>query len=237
MPTCWDNPHALPPVQCPSNTASWTGSVNVGVGVRAIHLTELRSQLQSEFTRRGLTPPSFTDVTIEPGVTKVRKVHVDELRAACNTCHIGDCATDTYYCPGDTVVCADFTDSTIAVDVTKIRSVHFSELRTIINSLKTTCICEAEQCEYCADCGYKYYYCNCQKGCYCDNDKYSGGCGDQGWVYNCGSINTGGTHPYKSYSPAVAWDGIVPWYMGQAGNPPGSNWSGYWTCKCNPFTW
>lgn len=232
--------HTLPPVQCGANTPSFTDTVTANTTViKPVHITELRTKLNDEFTRRVKSTGSYTDPTLTANTTIIRAVHVSELRTECSACKNG--RSEAGYCPEDNSGCMDFTDPTITALSTVAKAVHLTQLRTKVTALWQGCICETEQCEYCSDCGYKYqaYACPCQKGCYCDNSKYSGGCTHNYyyWVYNCGSINTGGTHPYKSYAPAVTWDGTVPWNWGD-GIPGGSlNWASYWTCKCNPYTW
>lgn len=234
MPT-YGNPHILPPAQCAANTTTFTDSTLTAdvTKIRISHINEMRTAISNEFTRRGLNSPSWTD-TITANTIRPRKTHIDELRAACALCQSGDCSADTLYCPGDTVTLS--WAETITANVTKVRKPHTDELRTAINNLKTSCICETEQCDFCSDCGHSWLVCN-NNGVACNNHQ-GGGCiyFYQGHQY-CGSINVGGTKPYRSANSGtnVAWDGYVDYEMGTT--PPGTNWSAYWTCKCNPFTW
>lgn len=247
-------PHYIPPKQCSINTPTWTDSTITAnsTKIRKVHIDELRTYINNELSRRGFSTTNFTDSTITANSTKIRKEHIDELREALNRIHIGSCVVDTYYCPQDSLSCVDFTDSTITEDVTLGRRVHITEMRTMIQTLMTSCICEAEQCQYCSDCGYYYQTCS-HAGVACNNHKYA----ECGYTlvnhYICASTNlaTGTAHPYRAASgdpiSSTAWDNIIPWAMCNYA-PPGNNWgsceyqSGHnhssdWTCKCNPFTW
>jgi hypothetical protein len=50
--------------------------------VKAIHLNELRAAIVEAYQAGGRTAPTFTDPTLQAGVTVIRAVHVQELRAA-----------------------------------------------------------------------------------------------------------------------------------------------------------
>ena len=149
MPATYGNPHKLPPTACGSNLPTWTDTTITAAVTkfRKVHVDEIRTRINTELTRRGLTNYTFTD-TIVAGTTLVRKTHIDQLRTAM-TANIkkGDCAADAYYCPQDTSGCMDFTDPTIVASVTQRRKTHIDQLRTKIQALMTTCICETEQCE------------------------------------------------------------------------------------------
>jgi hypothetical protein len=249
MAKTYDGAHTLPPAQCSSNTVVWTDPTLTGnlSGVRKIHLDELRTAINNELTRRGLDNVVFTDTTVTANVTKIRKIHVDELRAAINKAKRGDCSADGLYCPQEATPHTDvsFTDQTITANSTKPRLAHFTEMRTAIAALKTACVCEAEQCQYCSDCGYHYQYCS-HAGVACDDHKYSECAHTMVDSWNCASINmtTGTVHPNKA--DGVAWDGTVPWAMCNYA-PPGNYWGSCeyagghdhsdWNCKCNPYSW
>lgn len=231
--------HLLPPAQCSTNTVVFTDpTLTAGsIKVRNNHIEELRAQVVAECTRRGLSaPPAWTDTTLTAGSVKIRNDHVTELRTQMEQIRSG--RGESGYCPENTVGAFSWTDTLTAGSV-KSRNDHIEELRVAINALKSACICETEQCQYCADCGYYYQTCS-HAGVACDNHKYSECQYSLTDHRLCASINVGGTHPYKAASgdPLVttAWDGYVPWDWCSY-TPPGSNWSSYWTCKCNPFTW
>lgn len=257
MAEVYTNPHSLPPTQCPANVATFTDNpVVIDVtGIRKVHIDELRTYINGELTRRGLDTITFTD-TITANVTGIRAVHVNELQDAIQKIQTGDCAADIYYCPEDTVGTITFTNEPIVANTNKVADVDINEPYTDISALMTSCICESEQCEYCADCGYKYSYCN-HNGVACNNRcGAEGGCGQTVYANSCASINliAGTPHPYKtasSVSVHSAWDGTVPWYMGEPDRPAAAwkSWTYYnppgggapdhsdWNCKCNPYTW
>jgi hypothetical protein len=267
MAKTYGNPHSVPPVQCVANIPTWTDSSPTAnsTKVRKIHIDELRTKVNTELTRRGITNLTFTDPTITVDVTAIRKIHLDELRTALSaSIKKGDCAADASYCPQDTSGAMTFTDSTITVNTTAIRMAHVTELRTKLQALMTSCICEAEQCSYCADCGYAFL--SCAYGCACQDHKYNECAYPLHTQYYCASVNlsAGTTYPYKSYpgsctvdsfpyknsgcsfGPGVSGDNTVPWVMCNYA-PPGSLWStcgnagapahSTWNCKCNPFTY
>ena len=242
--SCWDNPHLVPPLQCPTNETVWSELIVAdSTKVRASHVHELRDAINAELSRRGLDTLTWAE-TVTADVTEIRQGHIDELRTALGVIKTGDCAADGHYCPEDTSACVEVgscgTDTTgkwetVTGGTTKIRSAHWNAIRDVINESESTCICETEHCEFCSDCGYVYSVCRCQKGCYCDNSKYSTGCTDTASGSDCGSINSGGTHPFKTYPSPTPHDDYVPWAM--SASVPGSNWSAYWSCKCSPFSW
>ncbi|MEK7567250.1 MAG: hypothetical protein AAB527_03925 [Patescibacteria group bacterium] len=83
------------------------------------------------FTATGCSGPvsiSWTDPTITANSTKIRKVHIDEMRSWINNRRT-DASLGTY----------SWTDSTIYVNSTKIRKVHFDEMRTAISQAYTAC--------------------------------------------------------------------------------------------------
>lgn len=240
----YGNPHTLSPTTCSTNTFTFTDpSLTTVTKPRTVHINELRTAIDTELSRRGLSTTTWTDSTLTANSTLIRKTHVDELRTALIKVHTGDCS-DAYYCPQDALSCADFTDSTINANSTFVRNLHVTQLRTAINTLRTSCICEAEQCQYCADCGYYYQYCN-HNGIVCDDSQSGESCGYYYASGACASYNVGGSHPYTSATGSppggegcsystVAWNNTVPWNMCNYA-PPGNNWTVYWTCKCNPF--
>jgi hypothetical protein len=61
---------------------TWSHPANIGDPVRAADMTELRTALQQAYSAAGRTAPAFTDPVIVPQGTIVKKVHIDQLRAA-----------------------------------------------------------------------------------------------------------------------------------------------------------
>jgi len=253
----YTDPHALAPIQCATNIPTWTDTTPTAnaTKIRKVHVDELRAEINIELVRRGLTVETWTNSTITANATKVRKVHIDELRDACEKGQTGDCSAEALYCPEDTVGALSWTN-TITANATKPKPIDITEIRTAISNLQASCICETEQCEYCADCGYRYSYCS-HNGVACnDQCGAEGGCGQYAYVNDCASINLAAEteHPWKSSSSSSVyeeWDGTVPWDMGAADkpaaawnswtfyNPPGGGATDHsdWNCKCNPYNW
>ncbi len=234
--------HTLPPARCATNTTTFedfTLTANVTLP-RKIHIDELRTAINDELTRRGLSSATWTDLIITANASTVRKIHVDELRTQIAKIHSGD--NQSGYCPGDTVTIS-WAVPTLTINSTKIGKSHWEEMRTTINALKTSCICETEQCKYCVDCGYQYFascgFCKCNDRCSSDGPS----CPEH-WVYLCGSINTvaGTNYPFKSWNgtTSVTWDGTVPWNWGDSIPGTAIAWRSphdSWSCKCDPYTW
>lgn len=249
----YENPHVLPPEQCSTNVPTWTDDPlnERDQLIRKTHIDELRSEINDELTRRNLNTETWTDSTITANVTKVRRIHIVELRNAVEKIQSGDCSSDVLYCPEDTVGSVSWGES-ISAGSTEVSKTHISEIRSQLASQMQTCICETEQCEYCADCGYHYTTCS-HAGCACDDHKYSDCQYSLNHQWVCASVNlaVGTTHPYKEADgdplSTSAWDGTVPWDMCNYA-PPGLNWaaceyqgghdhSSDWNCKCNPYNW
>ncbi len=62
--------------------SAWTDTSLDGIGVKAIHLAELRTAIVQAYQAAGKTPPTFTDADVQAGQTVIRAVHITELRAA-----------------------------------------------------------------------------------------------------------------------------------------------------------
>lgn len=60
--------------------ATWTDTSLSGVTIKAAHVRELRDRLGEPLAVLSISAGSYTDPTLTPGVTLVRKVHIDELR-------------------------------------------------------------------------------------------------------------------------------------------------------------
>ena len=65
----------------------WTDQSLSGVKAKAVHIQQLRTALQEAYDAaiaagRSVTRPSFTDDPLTPQQTVIRKIHIDELRAA-----------------------------------------------------------------------------------------------------------------------------------------------------------
>lgn len=59
--------------------ASWTDASLPGVFIKAVHITQLRQNLDQALQVIGLATPVYTDQTLSPGLI-VKRVHVEEVR-------------------------------------------------------------------------------------------------------------------------------------------------------------
>lgn len=62
------------------NAPTWTDENLSGVQIKAIHLVELRNQLDSALQQLQVSLPEYTDGSITAGVTVVKASHVQEIR-------------------------------------------------------------------------------------------------------------------------------------------------------------
>ena len=93
--------------------------------IKAVHIIELRTAIDSLRVARGLAPFAWTDRTLVPGVTRARTVHVAELRTALDQAYqTSRQAPPTY------------TDPALAVGRTTIKKVHLDELRAAVLGLR-----------------------------------------------------------------------------------------------------
>ena len=125
--------------------------------VRALHIAELRNAINTEISRRSGIQRVWTDTSLStiPNVTptKIREVHVRELRAASDYAKALDCSTDSSSI-------SVWTNNPIVANVTPPRAIHINELRAYINSLESQCVCNCDghcacngQCCNCDHCG------------------------------------------------------------------------------------
>lgn len=57
-------------------------SLAAGAIIKGLHVTELRTALDAVYTQRGRAVPTYSDPTITATLTKVKTLHVSELRMA-----------------------------------------------------------------------------------------------------------------------------------------------------------
>jgi hypothetical protein len=93
--------------------------------VRAVHVTDLRSAVDTLRSLSGLGAFGWTDAMLSVGSTVVRAVHVSELRAALNE------AYERVGLPSPT-----FTNPVLAARETELKTVHLSELRGAVRGLE-----------------------------------------------------------------------------------------------------
>ncbi len=53
-----------------------------GATIKAVHIDELRTALGAVYIQRGRAVPAYSDPAITANVTKVKALHVSELRMA-----------------------------------------------------------------------------------------------------------------------------------------------------------
>ena len=92
--------------------------------VKAAHVTELRTAIDTLRSRVGLGAVSYTDATLTAGTSVIRRVHLIELRTA----------LDAVY-DAVSVVRPSYTDSTVTAGSTAIRAVHITELRNAVRAV------------------------------------------------------------------------------------------------------
>jgi predicted phage tail protein len=60
--------------------ATWTNASLAGIFITTAHIQEMRNNLSSALASLGFSTLSYTDPTLTTGVTRIRKVHLEELR-------------------------------------------------------------------------------------------------------------------------------------------------------------
>lgn len=91
--------------------------------IKAMHLTELRTAINTLRARYGLAPSQFTDPTITARNTPVRGVHLTELRTALD---------QVYQAAGRAL--PTYTDATLVARTQVIRATHMSEIRAAVRT-------------------------------------------------------------------------------------------------------
>ncbi len=106
-------------------TVPFTDDVlSAGASVKAAHITELRTRINSVRAARGLSPFSFTDPTLTPGATTIKGVHITQLRTALSEAYAAaGRPSPTYTDPG-------------LVAGYSIKAVHINELRDAVVALE-----------------------------------------------------------------------------------------------------
>ena len=88
-----------------------------GTAIKAVHITDLRSAIDTLRTRNGLSAFAYTDATLTPGSTVVKRIHLTELGTALREM-------------------GPFTDPAIVVGQTVITATHLNELRKAVRDLE-----------------------------------------------------------------------------------------------------
>ncbi len=102
---------------------AWTAGVLGGAVIRAVHLTELRTEADRLRKFRGLAAATWTDDPLVPRSTAIRAAHLTELRQA---------LTDIRTLTGAAVTIGA---ETITAGQSAVRFSHFTELQTAIEGL------------------------------------------------------------------------------------------------------
>jgi hypothetical protein len=93
--------------------------------IKAGHVSELRTAIDSVRVARGLAAFAWTDPTLTPGSTAAKAVHLTDLRTA---------LSQAYQAAGQTS--PTYTDPTVQAGLTLIRASHLNELRTAVRALE-----------------------------------------------------------------------------------------------------
>jgi hypothetical protein len=91
--------------------------------IRAVHITELRNDIDSLSADAGLSDYSYADPTITPGVSSIRAVDITDLRTA---------LADVYVACGQSA--PTYTDTTLTPGSSLIRAVDITQLRSYVSS-------------------------------------------------------------------------------------------------------
>jgi Beta-propeller repeat len=91
--------------------------------IRAVHVNELRSDVNQLRSDAGLAAYSFTDPTLTPGTTLIRAVHINDLRTALAAVYTACSSTAPTY-----------TDATLTPGSSLIRAIDISQLRTNVQN-------------------------------------------------------------------------------------------------------
>jgi 6-phosphogluconolactonase len=93
--------------------------------VKAVHITELRTRIDTVRAQYGLEPFTYTDPTLTVATTGVRAVHVDDLRAALGAVYSAAKMTAPSY-----------TDPSLTSGSTIIKLLHIAELRAAVLAIE-----------------------------------------------------------------------------------------------------
>lgn len=93
--------------------------------VKAVHITELRDDVNTLRSRNGLGAFTYTDPTLTVGATQVKAVHVTELRTALNGVYDAQGKAQPTY-----------TDPTITAAQTVIKKAHIAEIRSNVKAVE-----------------------------------------------------------------------------------------------------
>lgn len=108
--------------------AQWVETITPNVTpVKAAHIVELRTQIDSGLAACGLPAQTWTNATLTPRSSKIAKVDIDDLRAA--TTNLVNAYRAQASLPPSPPV---YTDPVITAQTTPIKAAHINELRTFV---------------------------------------------------------------------------------------------------------
>jgi hypothetical protein len=153
--------------QASPSITSWTDTITADVTKqREVHVTELRTALDKEVTDRGLASPTWEDNPLVVNITKIRAVHINNLRSYSEDAYEAPCNTDSATNPAWTdKEATPVMGNRVEATTTKVRKIHIDELRSYINVLEAQCLCDCHS--YCCNC-HGHCGCNCNSHCSCE---------------------------------------------------------------------
>jgi hypothetical protein len=89
--------------------------------MKVVHITELRTQINTLRTGRGLPAFVWTDPALAAGLIRIKAVHITELRSALNDVYVRLSRTPPVY-----------TDPGLGATATTIKAAHIRELRAAL---------------------------------------------------------------------------------------------------------
>lgn len=121
--------------------AQWTDPVLVPhvTPIRVVHITELRSQINTKRVACGLTSQVWTDPVLTAKLTKIKKIHIDELRLA--TTDLVNTFRAQQSLPPMSPIYTDFVVTSFS---TPIKAVHISEIRSYVDGVVCASSCPVQ---------------------------------------------------------------------------------------------
>jgi len=122
--------------------------MTAGTLIRVVHVTELRTAINTARTDFGFATFSFTDSTLTAGTTRIRSIHMSELQSSVGA------ITSVYDVSGQ---CPSSMPSTPSWDSTTagtslIRASNINQVRTLLTALPSCQTCATESGRLCAWC-------------------------------------------------------------------------------------
>jgi hypothetical protein len=93
--------------------------------IRAVHIAEMRSRIDTLRAANGLGQVSWTDPTLTPGITTVKAVHITQMRTALSQVYSARKLTPPSYA-----------DPNLTASSTQVKGAHISDLRNAITAVE-----------------------------------------------------------------------------------------------------